>query len=91
MIIDVFYSAYHHNIEVRRELLEVNGGNIYQTFENETGVKLKIGDLQKLDNYHDLDLPRLENMCDDIIINSIQNQISRKYVRETRFFPISGS
>ena len=69
-------SAYHHNIEVRRELLEVNGGNIYQTFENETGVKLKIGDLQKLDNYHDLDLPRLENMCDDIIINSIRYNAS---------------
>jgi hypothetical protein len=70
-------SAYHHNIEVRRDLLEVNGGgNIYQTFENETGVKLKIGDLQKLDNYHDLDLPRLENMCDDIIINSIRYNAS---------------
>ena len=59
-----------------KEVLEVfEGQNIYQTYENETGVmvtdKLSIRNSQL-----DPDAPRLVKICDDIVVHAIRSNTS---------------
>ena len=62
-----------HGIEVRSEAVEViEGQNLYQTYQNMTGVKLitsrTIPILQL-----DTDAPRLVKICEDIIVHAMRN------------------
>ena len=62
-----------HGIEVRNEAVEViERQNIYQTYENMTGVKLIKGlAIRRLQL--DQDAPRLVKICEDIISQAVQH------------------
>jgi hypothetical protein len=65
-----------HGIEVRNEAVEViEGQNIYQTYENMTGVKLIKG-LAIRSLQLDQDAPRLVKICEDIIEQAIRSNTS---------------
>jgi hypothetical protein len=62
-----------HGIEVRNEAVEViERQNIYQTYENMTGVKLIKG-LAIRSLQLDQDAPRLVKICEDIISQAVQH------------------
>jgi hypothetical protein len=65
-----------NGIEVRKEAFEViEGGTVFQTYENETGVMMNKR-LKILHSQFDPYAPRLAKTCEDIIVHAIRSNTS---------------